>query len=396
MHRDRGRDFSRQDYGRDDRSRSRDQSYSERSQGGYGRRRDGGYSGGGGSGRGSRGGGSRGGRGGGGRGPWQSQSRPSSMLVRTNYFKIEVVKPTQMIHYKVSISKAKRAKDAENKCEKNADGSFKVVATRELATNGESSELTRRILQKLTESLRLDAKIELVTDGSGSAYSNASFFSGKEKDFVVLVKLDCDDDEHDADLSKNARFLVKLLIVGHVHLTSNPEVSNLEKTRQSIDIILRSGLLTAGMKTFGKSPRVFYFPEDKQAELIGSRLLRNMLSREKNFIPIVGLLEAVRLCENGNMFFNCESTIDFADRAFEPQQGNAPKNPIKLLQVDRNGKSGEICGIKVNNVHAPIQGPEIHRDIMAAIKMKIINVRYEIPLSKEFEERKKKIGKSDA
>jgi len=161
MHRDRGRDFSRQDYGRDDRSRSRDQSYSERSQGGYGRRRDGGYSGGGGSGRGSRGGGSRGGRGGGGRGPWQSQSRPSSMLVRTNYFKIEVVKPTQMIHYKVSISKAKRAKDAENKCEKNADGSFKVVATRELATNGESSELTRRILQKLTESLRLDAKINL-------------------------------------------------------------------------------------------------------------------------------------------------------------------------------------------------------------------------------------------
>jgi len=241
MHR--GRDYSRQDYGREDRSRSRDQSYGERSQGGHGGRGEGGYQGGRGGRSSGRGRGRHGGRG-------RQQNRPSSMLVRTNYFKIEVVKPTQMTQYQVSISRAKRAKHKDNSFDNNPDGSAKVVATKALGTNetGESSELTRRILQKLTEDLRRVSKIELVTDGSGSAYSNESFFSEDWKAFPVLVKQDCDGDDPDAELSKNARYIVKLLNVGQVELASNPEVLNLEKIRQSMDIIFRSALLTAGMK----------------------------------------------------------------------------------------------------------------------------------------------------
>jgi hypothetical protein len=150
--------------------------------------------------------------------------------------------------------KARRARKEDKTYAVNPDGSFKVEVTKELSTNGESSELTRRILQKLTDNLRRDEKIELVTDGSASAYSNADFFKGDEKEFVVLVKEDCEDDDPDADRSTNKRFVIKLLKVGQFDLTSTGsreiagDIMNLEKIRQGMDVVFRSALLTAGMK----------------------------------------------------------------------------------------------------------------------------------------------------
>jgi hypothetical protein len=273
----RGRYCSNQDNGRPDRSRSRDGGssyYGGHSQQGGGGRSGGGYGGGGsygGGGRGGggygggdrggggyngggRGGGGRGGggRGGGGRGGFEQ--RKSQVRVRTNYFKIEVTEPTHAIQYKVVIFKARRARKEDKTYAVNPDGSFKVESTKELSTNGESSELTRRILQKLTDNLRRDEKIELVTDGSASAYSNADFFTGDEKGFVVLIKEDCEDDDPDSDRSKNKRFLIKLLKVGQFDLTSTGsreiagDIVNLEKIRQGMDVVFRSALLTAGMK----------------------------------------------------------------------------------------------------------------------------------------------------
>jgi hypothetical protein len=73
--------------------------------------------------------------------------------------------------------------------------------------------------------------------------------------------------------------------------------------------------------------------------------------QEKFFTPIVGLMQAVRFCENGNVFFNCDSAINFANREFAPQgYKSSVKVSIPLLQVLADGRRGEILGIPIDNL----------------------------------------------
>ncbi len=88
------------------------------------------------------------------------------------------------------------------------------------------------------------------------------------------MKRDCDEDEEDADLVQNAYFLVKLTFTNLIVPTN---VDQLTIARQAMDVILKSAMVTVGMKAFGRNPRAFYFPEDLQPEVINSRLLQNML-----------------------------------------------------------------------------------------------------------------------
>ena len=82
---------------------------------------------------------------------------------------------------------------------------------------------------------------------------------------------------------KNAWFLVKFTEVGIVPGSliksflnrEKLEVTRMEHARQAMDIINRSALLAIGMKTFGRSPRAFYFGLDQQMDLL-SRNLQGM------------------------------------------------------------------------------------------------------------------------
>lgn len=243
----RGRDAN---YPPRDRSRSRDSYSAGRSQGGPGGpfRGNGGYGGrgGGGGGGGGRGFGGRGGRGGGG-GGGRFAPRPDRMLVKTNYFKIDIDdSKAEWIQYKVSIFKYDKIKGEDNHFLKNEDGSFKRELRKEILC-AESTEMTRRILRKLSDVLRSERKIELVTDGSASAFSNLPFFDGKEGSFDVDVRTDCDDDDPEAEYSGKLFAKVNLLKVGKVN-PREQHVSEIEKIRQAMDIICKSALLSVGMK----------------------------------------------------------------------------------------------------------------------------------------------------
>jgi len=311
---DRGRETHRNQDSRD-RSRSRDQHHSRSDDRGDGRsygareftpvgRGDRGGRGGDWGGR----GGGRGGRGGrgGGRGP-----RPISMRVKTNYFKLDFINKDpklEWIQYRVEIVPAVKVKSQaqDGTYEKHPDGSFKVAPrerkeqahysaaatptptptpstsdTNQLDIEG-SSELSRRILSKLSNELQEKCNTRLVTDGSGSAYSAKDFMQGtasQTQTYQIRVKTDCDDDDPDADRSKNAWFLVSLTKVASVCPSQQVKVRDEERVRQAMDIIIKSAMLTAGMKVFGRSPRVFYFPESDQNSVMQGRQLKNMLSK---------------------------------------------------------------------------------------------------------------------
>ena len=45
-----------------------------------------------------------------------------------------------------------------------------------------------------------------------------------------------------------------------------------ERIRQAIDIVLKTAFRGVGMMSYGRSPRAFYFPEEKQLNILGSKL----------------------------------------------------------------------------------------------------------------------------
>jgi len=387
----RGRDGN---YPPRDRSRSRDSYSAGRSQGPGPFRGNGGYGrGGGGGGGGGRGGGGRGGRGGGGGGSFAP--RPDCMMVKTNYFKIDIDdSKSEWIQYKVSIFKYDKCKGEDKRFIKNDDGTPKREKGAEILCT-DSTEMTRRILRKLSDDLRSQRQVELVTDGSGSAYSNAPFFEGKEEEFDVKVKMDCDDDDPDADFSATIMVKVKLLKVGKVN-PREQQVSEIDKIRQAMDIICKSALLSVGMKVFGRSPRVFYFPDEMQGRFIDNRSkLGDMFIRESNYTPIVGLMQAVRFCENGNIFFNCDSAVNFANREYAPRRHNNDERvSIPLLQVHPDGRRGEILGIPIDNIHQPITNEAKRAQIQAAFTQIIFHIKY-TSQSEDDRQRMKNRGLSD-
>jgi hypothetical protein len=166
-------------------------------------------------------------------------------------------------------------------------------------------------------------------------------------------------------------------------------IAQLETVRQAMDIIIKNAMLHVGMKTFGKSPRTFYFPPNEQEGLMAdNRELRRMMRNQYDYMPIIGLSQAVRLCEDNNFYVNSDTVVDFANREYK-------KIANKQLQVSLiNQDRGEICGIRVN-LHEYIRDERTRQDIIAKIRAIRFNVKYMIPLRPEFEKRMKDKGKTD-
>jgi hypothetical protein len=62
-------------------------------------------------------------------------------------------------------------------------------------------------------------------------------------------------------------------------------------------------------------------------------------------------MQAVRFCENGNIFFNCDSAVNFANREYAPgSRYNGGREAIPLLEVHADGRRGNILGIPIDNV----------------------------------------------
>ena len=199
-----------------------------------------------------------------------SGPRPTTLTVKTNYFPIEVDKNSKWIQYRVEVVPAIRRKKFDD--EKKFLG-FEVIANpkRDRPIDIErGSELSRRILRQLNQ----DLGNKFTFDGSNTAYSPSEFFEGESKTFEVKVKRDCDQGEKDEDLLKNEYFLISFSKPIKL-LTSS--LSDLEPVRRAMDIIMKSAMVTIGMKAFGRNPRAFYFPEEMQPEVVNSNLLSRMM-----------------------------------------------------------------------------------------------------------------------
>ena len=390
---DRGRDaYSgyQQDYR--DRSRSRDSNYRDSGRGFRddrrslpGRRWRGGYGGD------RRRGGSGGGR--------HVVQRPDSMIVKTNYYKIVFrAEIFEWIQYKVEIKpgvKAKAPEGSSERYEKNPDGTFKIVPKQRGGTEvdfldiDQSSAISRRVLKKLSSELYNKKKIYVVTDGSATAYSPQEVLESP-RTFSVNVKRDCEEDEDGADRVVNQWFLVTLTQVAKI--IPNDQVQGLEAVRQAMDIILRSAMMTAGMTAFGRSPRAFHFPESDQKSLLqGSGKMEALLNRERNYLPLLGIMQAVRVCEKGNKYLNLDTIIDYANREFLPP---TPERKHKVQLLDERSK--KLCGVFVNEgFHRPITNPTVRKDIEKALLAININVEYKKVPQSDWVRRMKEKGKSD-
>ncbi len=196
--------------------------------------------------------------------------------MKTNYFKLEFDNKKEWFQYLVEITSAvKKKKFDENKKYTGFDVVPKPKRDKPIDFS-RGSELSRRILKKLCKDLQGEGEGKLfASDGKGTAYAPKKLFEGESFIYQVVVPRDCDEDETDADLIQKEWFLVKFTEVAMIYPTSN--IETVEHTRQAMDIILKSALHSIGMKAFGRNPRAFHFPEDRQEMVVNSNLLQRML-----------------------------------------------------------------------------------------------------------------------
>ena len=151
--------------------------------------------------------------------------------------------------------------------------------------------------------------------------------------------------------------------------------------------------MTLKMTAFGRSPRVFHFPQANQAELIsGGAQLEKLLHTQRNYLPLLGIMQAIRFCENGNMFLNFDTIIDYANREFLPPRIVERTKKVQLLDE----RSKKICGVAIGDLHHIIMNPNTRKDIEKALKAIFINVEYTSnKLDSEFIKKKKERGWSN-
>ena len=425
-------DYGHNGYGQqaNNRERSRSRDHNDRS---FGRGRSGGghFGGGGYGGRNSGGGGGRGwggdrgGRGGGGyRAP-----RPNELQVSLNYFPIKVIDSDLMewVMYDIHVLNMKRVK------KKDAEGNFiepwefDFVPNQKGATN--MDKFPEVLLRRILDALRKQNNFILVTDGKAICYTNKRLFSKEEStsanpgsheeasglsavgrygpadtgghnmpigpsdiynDYYVRTKRNVDENDPDADKSKNAWYRVRLKEVAAIPFSEvkkaltgmQQESEYLHKVKQATEIIMKSGMF-AVMNSFGKSPRKFYFPEDVQDQIMGEfrnqsstrgiqDLLRDFSSRNP-LVPYIGIESRLKPC-TGNMFVNTDTCLDYFYREHYRTRGphqNDNKEPVPVL----NEENRSIAGMRIPNVHGRI--PEhLQPEVKQAIKKLRFHVTY--------------------
>ena len=86
---------------------------------------------------------------------------------------------------------------------------------------------------------------------------------------------------------------------------------------------------------------------------------------------MIGIKQAIRFCENGNVFVNTDSVVDWANREFEFQRDGPPR-PIPLLDM----RNSRIAGVPVRDLSRPIDDQRTRTEIVEAIKKISFNVKY--------------------
>ena len=71
----------------------------------------------------------------------------------------------------------------------------------------------------------------------------------------------------------------------------NNDIAYGDRIRQAIDIVLKTALRSVGMISYGRSPRAFYFPEEKQLNILGEQLKKTFMldvsQRDTHFLQLL-------------------------------------------------------------------------------------------------------------
>ncbi len=195
------------------------------------------------------------------------------MNVVTNYYPITLNRSAiEWIQYEVTVHSARRVREKDEKTGKIIRDEIvkNEKRVKHLDLERGSNQLCRRVLRKLAD----DENLDFATDGSKLVYSYKPLFEGEEREFVVRSVLsDCEEDDVDAELiKKRSHFIVTLKETAKLIATQN----NLSDLKHAMEIIIKSAMLFAGMKMFGRNSQVFFYPEEFQKNFFNTDKLRRM------------------------------------------------------------------------------------------------------------------------
>jgi len=420
----------RQDYNHrdDDRERSRSRDF------GYNQGPPGGHRGGG------RGGGSFGGRGGGG-----SRGRSDYEEVMLNFFKLNMSVQHMSdnctwVQYYVSIFHARRTIDQTSELPEGSrpimiipKDSRKMEGTKfEMDFDKGSTPLSRRILNSLRREIFDTTGVALVCDGGAAAYAPSQIIKESGSDpripaaafvenkqalvtpgiygpsdvgiptgghqgpqvgltwyYCVKALTNCDESDEGAESAKKQWFIVRVREVGIIQATEVTCVADqlafVQQIKQCLETMLKSSMYSSPMISVGKSPHFFYLPPEMQLDrrVLGPALSGVYLSnREQSFAPFVGMSQAIRVCQDGNVFLNVDVGLSWFLLENKDRQSPHPAQPVMLL--DRKNRT--ICGVSVGDLSRPIKDPRTVEAVKAALKKCNFHVRYTLPWSREDEE----------
>jgi hypothetical protein len=362
-------------------------------------------------GRGGRGGGR--GRGGGGRSdPWQNRAslEQDGLMVKTNCFEIVPIDRSRqgrtIIQYVVQINPLRRVKNPTtgtidfevHPTQKAFFVSSDDVSQDSASRANCSTTLSRRILnacQKtigqsfvrskcfvddsfMYSSISHSLSCLKFHDGTNLAWSfvplvptgNSSEPATKktrmletqkvEVAYDVSIKRDCDDDDPHAAKVRNAWFKVCFKETEQFSF----DLLNSMLAAQVVNTALRNGMITSGLKAFGRSPHMFYFPKSEHHDLLPEKLQRKL---EGLIIPLLGLRQSVRCTSGQSLILVADFGLGYAYN----DEHSRPPRPIKLLDEDRR----TLAGIPISSFHDAI--PVAQRAaIEQALQKRTFHVEY--------------------
>jgi hypothetical protein len=229
---------------------------------------------------------------------------------------------------------------------------------------------------------------------------------------------------------KNAYFKVKLtetcalpLNALRNALTAKNEqlatsLEHVNRIMQCIDVIYKNHMNKV-MVSSGRSPRMFHLTEDMHVTeedrrggrdymnpVIGNNL-RNVFyqvrdifwvcavrlvhrltdsqllfafshqdNSKEDFAPLVGLTQAARFCQDGNVFMTVDTSLGwfYRDKVFKSRP---PPQPIRILDDSKF----TLAGVKVGRFDQPITDAATQKAVTEAIRKLNFHVKFETPLT---------------
>jgi hypothetical protein len=166
--------------------------------------------------------------------------------------------------------------------------------------------------------------------------------------FEVKVARDCDDNDPNRSKVKDCWYLVCFTETATVRF----DVLNDALIAQVVNTTIRNSMLMSGMKVFGRSPAMFFFPKEEQKQVLSGWLESKLY---KSIIPLLGLKQSVRMSASDS-----NQLLLVADFGMRYAYNDAPPKMFNVLEVEKDERSGrptgkgKLAGITIGNLHKPV------------------------------------------